>query len=242
MAATHRDRPGRIHGHCLLLLRPTVAQRHARSQRGALATMPASHAHLRQHRLLLRPRAALHAGAGRRPGGRRFAAALRGRGPVAAWQPPAGRARSIPAEQVQVDARDARPCWARAIAMSLHDARTVLQLDSHMDFDPGWDDTLASCPALGAPQRPLVISSYPMPSLVDGCPCAARPPRVCWQVSPGAAFALTTPCSLPGAAGEPARPCRPSTSAPAACSPRGASQGALRPWLYHARSRRWRCA
>src|SRR4051794_13054193 len=74
---------------------------------------------------------------------------------------PPGRARLT---QVQLDARDARgPCWARAIAMSLADGEDwFLQLDSHMDFDPGWDDTLvAQALALGAPQRPVVISSYP---------------------------------------------------------------------------------
>src|SRR6059058_5814262 len=53
---------------------------------------------------------------------------------------------------VRVDARDARgPCWARAVAMSLHDGEDwFLQLDSHMDFDPGWDDVLvAQALALG---------------------------------------------------------------------------------------------
>src|SRR4051794_34567633 len=60
--------------------------------------------------------------------------------------------------QVHIDARDARgPCWARAIAMSLHDGEEwFLQLDSHMDFDPGWDDRLvAQAVALGAPARRL---------------------------------------------------------------------------------------
>jgi hypothetical protein len=75
---------------------------------------------------------------------------------------------------VQVDARDARgPCWARAIAMSLLDGEDwFLQLDSHMDFDPGWDDTLvAQALALGAPRRPLVISTYPDPFVFeDGRP------------------------------------------------------------------------
>src|SRR4051812_31188561 len=84
---------------------------------------------------------------------------------------PPGRARLT---QVQLDARDARgPCWARAIAMSLADGEDwFLQLDSHMDFDPGWDDTLvAQALALGAPQRPLVISSYPDAfTFVDGAP------------------------------------------------------------------------
>jgi hypothetical protein len=100
---------------------------------------------------------------------------------------------------VQVDARDARgPCWARAIAMSLHDGEDwFLQLDSHMDFDPGWDDVLVTqALALGAPARPLVVSSYPDAfSLVDGQP-VRRPTTsgVLAQVlKPDAAFAPDHP-------------------------------------------------
>ncbi|GAB3669818.1 GlcNAc-transferase family protein [Ramlibacter alkalitolerans] len=66
--------------------------------------------------------------------------------------------------QVRIGLADARgPCWARAIAMSLHDGEEwFLQLDAHMDFDAGWDERLlAAARALGAPARPLVISSYP---------------------------------------------------------------------------------
>ncbi len=74
--------------------------------------------------------------------------------------------------QVQLDVRDARgPCWARAIAMSLYDGEDwFLQLDAHMDFDPGWDECLvAQAQALGAPRRRLAISSYPDAlRLVDG--------------------------------------------------------------------------
>jgi hypothetical protein len=66
--------------------------------------------------------------------------------------------------QVRIDVADARgPCWARAIAMSLYDGEEwFLQLDSHMDFDAGWDERLIEqAVSLGAPQRGLVISSYP---------------------------------------------------------------------------------
>lgn len=66
--------------------------------------------------------------------------------------------------QVRLDIADARgPCWARALAMSLYDGEDwFLQLDSHMDFDPGWDEALiAQALALGGPERGLVISSYP---------------------------------------------------------------------------------
>jgi hypothetical protein len=84
-------------------------------------------------------------------------------------QSPAGSPRlAAPAgvrlTQVHVDAKDARgPCWARALAMSLYDGEDwYLQLDSHMDFDAGWDDILVrQALALGGPQRDLVISTYP---------------------------------------------------------------------------------
>ena len=65
---------------------------------------------------------------------------------------------------LHVAPRDARgPCWARALAMTLYDGEEwFLQLDSHMDFDSGWDERLiAQAQALGAPARPLVVSSYP---------------------------------------------------------------------------------
>lgn len=84
-------------------------------------------------------------------------------------QSPPGSARSVapaPARtsHVQLDPRDARgPCWARALAMSLHDGEDwFLQLDSHMEFEPAWDRRLVEqALALGAPARALVISSYP---------------------------------------------------------------------------------
>lgn len=65
---------------------------------------------------------------------------------------------------VRIDARDARgPCWARAIAMSLFDGEDwYFQLDSHMDFDPGWDTRLvAQAQALLPGRHGVVISSYP---------------------------------------------------------------------------------
>jgi hypothetical protein len=66
--------------------------------------------------------------------------------------------------QAHIDIADARgPCWARAIAMTLYDGEDwFLQLDSHMDFEPGWDDLLVTqALALGAPERGLVLSTYP---------------------------------------------------------------------------------
>jgi hypothetical protein len=84
-------------------------------------------------------------------------------------QSPPGSARTVapaPARtsQVQLPLRDARgPCWARALAMSLHDGEDwFLQLDSHMDFAADWDRRLVEqALALGAPARSVVISSYP---------------------------------------------------------------------------------
>lgn len=55
------------------------------------------------------------------------------------------------------------PCWARALAMALYDGEDwFLQLDSHMDFEPGWDEKLiAQARALAPGRRGIVISSYP---------------------------------------------------------------------------------
>lgn len=109
---------------------------------------------------------------------------------------PGGRARL---SQVRVDVVDARgPCWARALAMSLYDGEDwFLQLDSHMDFDPGWDERLAAqAQALGAPGRGLVISSYPNAFVLqDGRP-VRRPTTqgvLAHVVKPGTAFAPDHP-------------------------------------------------
>jgi hypothetical protein len=57
------------------------------------------------------------------------------------------------------------PCWARAIAMSLYEGEDwFLQLDSHMDFEEGWDDRLAAEGLRLLPGRPgIVITAYPNP-------------------------------------------------------------------------------
>ena len=96
--------------------------------------------------------------------------------------------------QVRLDVADARgPCWARAIAMSLYDGEDwFLQLDSHMDFDAGWDEQLVAWSlALGAPQRPVVISSYPHAfRFEDGRPVhgAATGAVLAQVVKPGGTF------------------------------------------------------
>lgn len=55
------------------------------------------------------------------------------------------------------------PCWARALAMALYDGEDwFLQLDSHMEFEPGWDERLvAQAQALLPGRRGVVISAYP---------------------------------------------------------------------------------
>lgn len=102
--------------------------------------------------------------------------------------------------QLRIAARDARgPCWARALAMSLYDGEDwFLQLDSHMDFDPGWDTALVNqALALGAPERGLVISSYPNAfAFVDGA-VVRRPTTehgaLVHVVKDGSAFAADHP-------------------------------------------------
>lgn len=78
--------------------------------------------------------------------------------------------------RVQVHPLEARgPCWARALAMSLHQGEAwFLQVDSHMWFEPGWDERLVQwgrhCTA-GNPRS--LISTYPNPfTMVNGQPVA----------------------------------------------------------------------
>jgi hypothetical protein len=80
---------------------------------------------------------------------------------------------------VKVDPADARgPCWARAIAMSLYDGEEwFFQIDSHMEFEPGWDETLAGqAKALMAGGRGIVISSYPNAFVFDEHGAPVRKP------------------------------------------------------------------
>lgn len=72
---------------------------------------------------------------------------------------------------VRIDPVDARgPCWARAIAMSLYDGEDwFLQIDSHMDFDADWDQTLIEQAQALLPGRAgLVLSAYPNPFVFEG--------------------------------------------------------------------------
>lgn len=65
---------------------------------------------------------------------------------------------------VRIDPVDARgPCWARALAMSFYQGEDwYLQIDSHMDFDPGWDELLiGQAKALAHDVPGVVLSTYP---------------------------------------------------------------------------------
>jgi hypothetical protein len=72
---------------------------------------------------------------------------------------------------VRIDPVDARgPCWARAIAMTLYDGEDwFFQIDSHTDFDAGWDQTLIEQAQALLPGRPgVVLSAYPSPFVFEG--------------------------------------------------------------------------
>jgi hypothetical protein len=74
------------------------------------------------------------------------------------WRPPAR------ASCVRIDPAQARgPCWARAIAMSFYRGEDwFLQLDSHMDFDDGWDERLAAqAQALAPGRKGVALTAYP---------------------------------------------------------------------------------
>ena len=80
--------------------------------------------------------------------------------------------------QVRIAAVDARgPCWARAIGMSLYDGEDwFLQLDSHMDFDAGWDETLIAHTQVLLPGRPgVVVSSYPNAFVLENGQVVRKP-------------------------------------------------------------------
>jgi hypothetical protein len=78
--------------------------------------------------------------------------------------------------RVHIHPLEARgPCWARAIAMSLYQGeRWFLQIDSHMWFEPGWDERLIRWGERCAALNPRsLISTYPNAfTMRDGQPVA----------------------------------------------------------------------
>ena len=100
---------------------------------------------------------------------------------------------------VNIDLLQARgPCWARSLAMSLYAGEDwFFQIDSHMDFDPHWDERLITqALALQSAQRGIVISSYPNAfEFQDGQPVrkAATAKVLAHVVKAGAEFAPDHP-------------------------------------------------
>ncbi|HWI82805.1 GlcNAc-transferase family protein [Ramlibacter sp.] len=97
---------------------------------------------------------------------------------AAAAPPSAAELQPCRLSHVRIEPVYARgPCWARALAMSLYEGEDwFLQIDSHMDFDPGWDERLvAQARALLPGRRGVVLSSYPNPFVFDQGQPARRP-------------------------------------------------------------------
>jgi hypothetical protein len=79
---------------------------------------------------------------------------------------------------VRLDPVDARgPCWARAISMSLYAGEDwFFQIDSHMDFDTGWDERLIAQARRLLPGRPgVVLSAYPNAFVIEGNQAIRKP-------------------------------------------------------------------
>ncbi|MBL8339919.1 MAG: hypothetical protein JNL30_00510 [Rubrivivax sp.] len=76
----------------------------------------------------------------------------------------------------RIDALEARgPCWARSLAMALYQSEDwYLQIDSHMWFEPGWDDRLVEWGQWCESQNSRsLISCYPNPfEMINGHPVA----------------------------------------------------------------------
>ena len=85
------------------------------------------------------------------------------------------------------------PCWARAIAMSLYDGEDwFFQIDSHMDFDAGWDERLTGQALALLPGRTgVVLSAYPNAFVFEGGEAVRRPATgkvLAHVVKPGTTF------------------------------------------------------
>ncbi|RZJ10831.1 MAG: glycosyltransferase [Rubrivivax sp.] len=89
--------------------------------------------------------------------------------PEAHAQLPAACASQV--RRVHIHPLEARgPCWARAIAMSLYQGEHwFLQIDSHMWFEPGWDERLLHWGERCAALNPRsLISTYPNAFTMQG--------------------------------------------------------------------------
>ena len=114
-------------------------------------------------------------------------------------QPPADSALALlePARLTyqRIDPVHARgPCWARALAMALYDGEDwFLQLDSHMEFEDGWDERLiAQAESLQPGRKGVVISAYPNAFVFEQGRPVLRPATgkvLAHVVKPGTTFA-----------------------------------------------------
>lgn len=101
--------------------------------------------------------------------------------------------------QVRMNPLYARgPCWARALAMSFYDGEDwFFQIDSHTDFDAGWDERLiAQASSLAAGRRGLVISAYPHPFVLQDGAVVHKPTTtqaLVHVLKPGATFEADHP-------------------------------------------------
>jgi hypothetical protein len=114
--------------------------------------------------------------------------------PAGAPPPPADAVSPCRLSYVRVDPVYARgPCWARAMAMSLYEREDwFLQIDSHMDFDDGWDERLIGQAQLVLPgRRGAVLSSYPNSFVFEANRPVRRPATdkvLAHVVKPGSSF------------------------------------------------------
>ena len=76
-------------------------------------------------------------------------------------QPVAAELRPAKLSYLRIEPVYARgPCWARAIAMAFYEGEDwFFQIDSHMDFDPHWDQRLIAQASALMPQRKGVVLS-----------------------------------------------------------------------------------
>lgn len=100
---------------------------------------------------------------------------------------------------VHIHPSDARGvCWARALAMTLYQGEEwFFQIDSHMLFEPGWDERLiASARQCQATNPRCIVSSYPNAfEMVDGKPVPkpATTKVLAHVLKPGAVFETEHP-------------------------------------------------
>lgn len=99
---------------------------------------------------------------------------------------------------VHIDPAHARgPCWARAIAMSFFRGEDwFLQLDSHMDFAPGWDERLIGQARALRAGKLVALTTYPSAFVFEDGKPVPKPITqnvLACVVKPGVAFDAAHP-------------------------------------------------